>query len=127
MELSMYSTSRDQRIGDLVDKDIITIDESALISDSVRIMKNNGLSSIFITRSGNKNASTQTKRFINSTIFGKQVQETGHIFFIDETKILHNYMLIVLFLIVGIHTVITNFYVSIFSSKLVRPLFYSSR
>ena len=123
----MYSTSRDQRIGDLVDKDIITIDESALISDSVRIMKNNGLSSIFITRSGNKNASTQTKRFINSTIFGKQVQETGHIFFIDETKILHNYMLIVLFLIVRIHTVITNFYVSIFSSKLVRPLFYSSR
>ena len=123
----MYSTSRDQRIGDLVDKDIITIDESALISDSVRIMKNNGLSSIFVTRSGNKNASTQTKRFINSTIFGKQVQETGHIFFIDETKILHNYMLIVLFLIVRIHTVITNFYVSIFSSKLVRPLFYSSR
>ena len=121
----MYSTSRDQRIGDLVDKDIITIDESALISDSVRIMKNNGLTSIFVTRSGNKNAST--KRFINSTIFGKQVQETGHIFFIDETKILHNYMLIVLFLIVRIHTVITNFYVSIFSSKLVRPLFYSSR
>ena len=59
MKLSMYSTSRDQRIGDLVDKDIITIDESALISDSVRIMKNKGLSSIFVTRSGNKNASTQ--------------------------------------------------------------------
>lgn len=39
MKLSVYSTSRDQRIRDLVDKDIITIDESALISDSVRIMK----------------------------------------------------------------------------------------
>ena len=51
----MYSTSRDQRIGDLVDKDITTIDESALISDSVRIMKNKGLSSVFVTRSGNKN------------------------------------------------------------------------
>lgn len=49
MKLSMYSTSRDQRIRDLVDKDIITIDESALISDSVRIMKNKGLSSIFVT------------------------------------------------------------------------------
>ena len=59
MKLSMYSTSKDQRIGDLVDKDIITIDESALISDSVRIMKNKGLSSIFVTRSGNKNASIQ--------------------------------------------------------------------
>ena len=55
----MYSTSRDQRIGDLVDKDIMTIDESALISDSVRIMKNKGLSSIFVTRSSNKNAGTQ--------------------------------------------------------------------
>lgn len=55
----MYSTSRDQRIGDLVDKDIMTIDESALISDSVRIMKNKGISSIFVTRSGNKNAGTQ--------------------------------------------------------------------
>lgn len=52
----MYSTSRDQRIGDLVDKDIMTIDESALIADSVRIMKNKGLSSIFVTSSGNKNA-----------------------------------------------------------------------
>ena len=55
----MYSTSRDQRIGDLVDKDIMTIDESALISDSVWIMKNKGISSIFVTRSGNKNAGTQ--------------------------------------------------------------------
>ena len=54
----MYSASRDQRIGDLVDKDIMTIDESALISDSVRIMKNKGLSSIFVTRSGNNNAPT---------------------------------------------------------------------
>lgn len=52
----MYSTSRDQRIGDLVDKDIITIDEDTLISDSVRIMKDKGLSSIFVTRSGNKSA-----------------------------------------------------------------------
>lgn len=59
MKLSVYSTSKDQRIRDLVDKDIITIDESALISDSVRIMKNKGLSSIFVTRSGNKNASSQ--------------------------------------------------------------------
>lgn len=54
----MYSTSRDQRIGDLRDKDIMTIDESALISDSVRIMKSKGLFSIFVTRSGNKNART---------------------------------------------------------------------
>ena len=54
----MYSTSRDQRIGDLVDKDIMTIDESALISDAVRIMKNRGLSSLFVTRSGNENART---------------------------------------------------------------------
>ena len=45
----MYSTSRDQRIGDLVDKDIMTIDETTLISDSARIMKNKGLSSIFVT------------------------------------------------------------------------------
>jgi signal-transduction protein with cAMP-binding, CBS, and nucleotidyltransferase domain len=52
----MYSTARDQRIGDLVDKDITTIDESALISDSVRIMKNKGLSSIFVKHSGNENA-----------------------------------------------------------------------
>jgi predicted transcriptional regulator len=45
----MYSTSRDQRIGDLVDKDIMTIDETTLISDSARIMKNKSLSSIFVT------------------------------------------------------------------------------
>ncbi|HZD33768.1 MAG TPA: CBS domain-containing protein [Nitrososphaeraceae archaeon] len=54
----MYSTRRDQKIKDLVDKDIITIDESALISDSVRIMKDKGLSSIFVTRSGNRSART---------------------------------------------------------------------
>jgi signal-transduction protein with cAMP-binding, CBS, and nucleotidyltransferase domain len=54
----MYSIPWDQKIKDLVDKDIITIDESALISDSVRIMKDNGLSSIFVTRSGNKGART---------------------------------------------------------------------
>ena len=35
----MYSTSRDERIGDLVDKDIMTIAETTLISDSARIMK----------------------------------------------------------------------------------------
>jgi signal-transduction protein with cAMP-binding, CBS, and nucleotidyltransferase domain len=52
----MYSTSRDQKIKDLVDKEIITIDESALISDSVRIMKDKGISSIFVTRSGNRGA-----------------------------------------------------------------------
>jgi predicted transcriptional regulator len=52
----MYSTSTDQRVGDLVDKDIMTVDESALISDSVRMMKNKGLSSLFVTSSGNKNA-----------------------------------------------------------------------
>ena len=34
----------------LVEKAIVTIDESAL-SDSVRIMKNKGLSSVFVTRS----------------------------------------------------------------------------
>jgi signal-transduction protein with cAMP-binding, CBS, and nucleotidyltransferase domain len=54
----MYSTSRDQRVRDLVDKEIMTIDESALVSDSVRIMKNKGLSSIFVTSSGDKNAHT---------------------------------------------------------------------
>lgn len=54
----MYSTPRDQKIKDLVDKDIITIDESALISDSVRIMKDKGISSIFVTRSGNRGART---------------------------------------------------------------------
>jgi signal-transduction protein with cAMP-binding, CBS, and nucleotidyltransferase domain len=54
----MYSTSTDQRVGDLVDKDIMTVDESALISDSVRMMKNKGLSSLFVTSSGNKNART---------------------------------------------------------------------
>ena len=51
----MYSTSRDQRVEDLVDKDVVTIDENALISDAVRIMKNKGLSSIFVTRLGKEN------------------------------------------------------------------------
>src|ERR671931_306221 len=54
----MYSSSRDQRIGDLVDKDIVTIDESAQVSDAVRIMKNKGISSIFVAGSSNKNART---------------------------------------------------------------------
>ena len=54
----MYSTSRDQRVEDLVDKDVVTIDENALISDAVRIMKSKGLSSIFVTRLGNENART---------------------------------------------------------------------
>ena len=39
----------------LVEKAIVTIDESAL-SDSVRIMKNKGLSSVFVTRSAYENA-----------------------------------------------------------------------
>jgi CBS domain-containing protein len=49
---SMYSTSRHQKIGDLVERKIMTIDETALISDAVHIMKNEGISSIFVTRSG---------------------------------------------------------------------------
>ena len=39
----MYSTSRDQRVEGLVDKDVVAIDENTLISDAVRIMKNKGL------------------------------------------------------------------------------------
>ena len=54
----MYSTSRDQRVEGLVDKDVVTIDENTLISDAVRIMKNRGLSSIFVTRLGKVNAGT---------------------------------------------------------------------
>lgn len=54
----MYSTSRDQRVEDLVDKDVVTIDENALISDAVRIMKSKGLSSIFVKRLGNENTRT---------------------------------------------------------------------
>lgn len=50
----MYSTSRLQKIGEIVDKNIVTIDETALIADAVHIMKDKGTSSIFVTRSGNE-------------------------------------------------------------------------
>jgi CBS domain-containing protein len=55
----MYSTSRHQKIGTLVEKNIMTIDETALISEAVHRMKNEGVSSIFVTRSGKGNASIQ--------------------------------------------------------------------
>lgn len=47
----MYSASMNQKIGTIAEKDFATLDEDITITDAVRIMRDKGISSVFVTRS----------------------------------------------------------------------------
>lgn len=43
----MYLTSLNQRIGDIAQKDFMSLDDNTIIADAVRVMKERGISSVF--------------------------------------------------------------------------------
>jgi CBS domain-containing protein len=47
----MYSASMNQKIGTIAEKDFATLDEDTIIIDAVKVMRDKGVSSIFVTRS----------------------------------------------------------------------------
>lgn len=47
----MYSASMNQKIGTIAEKDFATLNEDTLIIDAVKVMRDKGISSIFVTRS----------------------------------------------------------------------------
>jgi CBS domain-containing protein len=50
----MYSASMTQKIGTMAEKDFATLDEDTLIIDAVKVMRDKGISSVFVTQSGKK-------------------------------------------------------------------------
>jgi predicted transcriptional regulator len=50
----MYSASMNQKIGTIAEKDFVTLDEDKIIIDAVKVMRDKGISSIFITKSAKK-------------------------------------------------------------------------
>jgi len=47
----MYSASMTQKIGTMAEKDFATLDEDTLIIDAVKVMRDKGVSSVFVTQS----------------------------------------------------------------------------
>lgn len=47
----MYLASLNQRIGDIAQKDFISLDENTIVADAVRTMKERGISSVFVRKS----------------------------------------------------------------------------
>jgi len=50
----MYSASMNQKIGTIAEKDFATLDEDTIIIDAVKLMRDMGISSIFVTKSSKK-------------------------------------------------------------------------
>ena len=50
----MYSASMNQKIGTMAEKDFATLDEDTLIIDAVKVMRDKGISSIFVRKSVKK-------------------------------------------------------------------------
>ena len=46
----MYSASMNQKIGTIAEKDFATMDEDTIIIDAVKVMRDKGISSIFVTK-----------------------------------------------------------------------------
>ena len=47
----MYLASLNQRIGDIAQKDFMSLDENTIVADAVRAMKERGISSVFVRKS----------------------------------------------------------------------------
>jgi predicted transcriptional regulator len=47
----MYLASLNQRLGDIVQRDYISLDDDTIIADAVKVMKEKGISSVFVKES----------------------------------------------------------------------------
>jgi CBS domain-containing protein len=47
----MYSASMNQKIGTIAEKDFVKLDEDTIIIDAVKVMRDKGISSVFVTKS----------------------------------------------------------------------------
>jgi len=47
----MYSASMNQKIGTIAEKDFAKLDEDTIVIDAVKLMRDMGISSIFVTKS----------------------------------------------------------------------------
>jgi signal-transduction protein with cAMP-binding, CBS, and nucleotidyltransferase domain len=47
--ITMYSTSLSEKVGNLVKRDFVSLDENTLVADTVKLMKDKGLSFVFVT------------------------------------------------------------------------------
>ncbi|HEX6027765.1 MAG TPA: CBS domain-containing protein [Nitrososphaeraceae archaeon] len=48
--ITMYSTSLSEKVGNLVERDFVSLDENTLIADTVKLMKDKGFSFVFVTQ-----------------------------------------------------------------------------
>lgn len=46
----MYSTSLSEKVGNLVERDFVSLDENTLIADTVKLMKDKGFPFVFVTQ-----------------------------------------------------------------------------
>jgi CBS domain-containing protein len=58
----MYLASLNQRIGDIAQKDFISLDENTIVADAVRTMKERGISSVFVRKSPYSNSKQVTHK-----------------------------------------------------------------
>jgi CBS domain-containing protein len=58
----MYLASLNQRIGDIAQKDFISLDENIIVADAVRTMKERGISSVFVRKSPYSNSKQVTHK-----------------------------------------------------------------
>ena len=55
----MYLASLNQRLGDIVQRDYITLDDDTIIADAVKVMKEKGISSVFVKASSSSSKIVQ--------------------------------------------------------------------
>jgi CBS domain-containing protein len=55
----MYLASLNQRLGDIVQRDYISLDDDAIIADAVKVMKDKGISSVFVKASSSSSKIVQ--------------------------------------------------------------------
>ena len=58
----MYLASLNQRIGDIAQKDFMSLDENTIVADAVRTMKERGISSVFVRKSPYSNSEQVTHK-----------------------------------------------------------------
>jgi CBS domain-containing protein len=58
----MYLASLNQRIGDIAQKDFMSLDENTIVADAVRTMKEGGISSVFVRKSPYSNSKQVTHK-----------------------------------------------------------------
>jgi CBS domain-containing protein len=57
----MYLTSLNQRIGEIAQRDFISLDDDTIIADAVKVMKEKGISSVFVK------ASSSSSKIVNES------------------------------------------------------------